>query len=139
MNNYSALFCSLALAFVLSACAGTTPVPPTTAQAPPTAVPASSTATLLPTAAPTLAPPTASVVPTELAQDIAPFPKVGNADVFGDEVPAGAYKARANFGIPFTFETDRAYRGMEESFESGQIFGFAQGRAELPPKMLLFW
>lgn len=81
------------------------------------------------TAAPTRVPATAVV-----------FPSLGGADLFGDEELAGFYKTPASFSIPFTFETNQRFRGMTESFPHGEIFGIApQGRANLPPKMLLFW
>jgi hypothetical protein len=131
----------LGLAFALVACATATPASPT---ASPQIVSPATAATGIPTAAapaasPTAAPPTAVPTPTEFAPDVAEFPNLGNADQFGEQVPAGKYKPNRYFSIPFTFITDKMYRGMYEGFGVGQIFGIGTDRASYPEKMLLFW
>jgi hypothetical protein len=73
------------------------------------------------------------------AADVAEFPHLGGADTAGDEEPAGQYKSPRYFSIPFTFETNKMYRGIYEGSSNAQVFGLAQGRASLPPKWLLFW
>jgi hypothetical protein len=89
--------------------------------------------------APTGASPTTVPTPTVFAPDVAEFPNPGNADQFGDQAPAGKYKSRPYFSIPFTFVTENPYRSMYEGFSVGQIFGIGAERASYPERMLLFW
>lgn len=84
---------SLLAVFILALTACTSPTPATTA---PTAVPP---ATALPTV-----PPTAAPTATEPAPGAAEFRNLGNADIFGDEQPAGLYRPPAVFAVPFGFD-----------------------------------
>jgi len=102
-----------------------------TACASPTSPPAPATS------APTPVPPT--ITPAALGSEAAEFPKLGNGEPAGDEEPAGFYKPPAAFSFPFTFKTDKVYRGIYEQFSQAQIFGIAQGSAMQPPDLLLFW
>jgi len=73
------------------------------------------------------------------APEVAVFPKLGSGEPAGDEEPAGLYKPPTSFSIPFTFATNKVYRGIYEGFPEAQIFGIGQGEAYNPPKSLLFW
>ena len=134
-KNLSVIFV-LSLAFaLLAACSARAPTA-APRNGPPTSAPA--------TSAPTSAPPTTvrpTLVPTPQGSvpSIAEFPNLGDADTAGEAQPAGEYKTPAHFSIPFQFKTTKLYRGIYEGFSSAQIFGIAQGSANVPPKMLLFW
>jgi hypothetical protein len=119
MKFYELFSLLVSLLSVLTACA--TPLPTPT------------------TSVPTVVPPTIAPTPTEFASGIPVFPKLGTGEPAGDEEPPGLYKPPAGFALPFTFQTNKVYRGMYFPVGAAQLFGIGQGKAYQPEKSLYFW
>lgn len=120
---------TLILAFFLSAgCSSSTPAPGSTA----TATRSVETSTALPTA--TLASTEAVETP-----GIPEFPRYGNADIAGPEIPSGNYKTPDWFSIPLNFTTSREFRGIGEQDRTGELFGLVVGTSRVFPMELVFF